>query len=151
MSKKYLISSCLAGKNCTYKASNHYIAELSELVKNNQAVIACPEVLGGLPIPRKSAEIIYNTKKQMLVKTIDGEDVTAQFLKGAKATLQIAQNNDVDVAIMQPRSPSCGCGKVYDGTFTRTMTEADGITVAMLKEHGVKVVTPEQFLNMKVK
>ncbi len=143
---KYLISSCLIGINCNYKGSNTYIKELKELVQNGEAIVACPEVLGGLPVPRKSCEITKNTDDCVKVENTDGEDVTEQFIKGANKTLKIAQENNIKIAIMQPRSPSCGCGKIYDGTFSKTMISGDGITVTTLKKHGIKVLTPEQFL-----
>jgi uncharacterized protein YbbK (DUF523 family) len=98
----------------------------------------CPEVLGGLSIPRVPCEI-----KDGRVYTRDGRDVTEEFYLGAKKTLEIARAAGAKRAFLKQRSPSCGCGKVYDGSFSGKIVPGDGITAALLKQNGIEVITEE--------
>ena len=119
-----------------------------ELFKDGKLIPVCPEKLGGLPIPRPPAEIKNGQGRDVLagkarVKNKSGKDVTVNFIKGAKEVLKIAKALEVKEAILKARSPSCGCDKIYDGTFTGKLTRGDGVTTALLKKNKIKVITEE--------
>lgn len=133
-----LVSACLVGINCRYNGKSQTIPALVEMVRRGEAIPVCPEILGGLPTPRTPAE-------QQGDKVIDqnGKDVTAEFEKGAGETLKIAKMAQANEAILKARSPSCGANKVYDGTFTHTVINGDGVTARLLKQNGISVITDE--------
>lgn len=131
---KILVSACLLGADCKYNQKNNDCQRVRELIKEHEIVPVCPEIMGGLPTPRIPAEICGDR-----VITKDGRDVTAQYQKGASETLKLAKLYGCNLAVLKERSPSCGCGMVYDGTFSKTLTEGDGITAALLKKNGIQV------------
>ena len=136
--KPKICSACLLGHPCRYDGKskpNKIVIQLSKVVK---LIPVCPEELGGLPTPRPASEI-SNGK----VTTCEGTDVTAEFQKGAEAVLKIAKENNCTEAILKQRSPSCGCGQIFDGTFSETKIAGDGITTRLLKENNIKIVTEE--------
>lgn len=137
---KYLVSACLMGENCKYNGGNNYHEALVEFLKGKDVILVCPEVLGGLPIPRASAEI----KDGRVINTKD-EDVTQAFLNGAYQALNIAQEAAIDVAILQSRSPSCGKGKRYSGSFDGQLVKGNGIFVDLLEKEGYVVYDVEDF------
>ena len=120
---KILVSACLLGIDCKYNAKNNKNEQVLKLLKDHDLVPVCPEIMGGLPTPRIPAEIHQN---KVIAK--DGKDVT-----------KLAKLYNCHTAILKEKSPSCGCGKVYDGTFTGTLINGDGITARLLKEHGIKI------------
>lgn len=130
----YLVSACLAGRACRYDGTACPVPELKRLVDAGLAMAVCPEELGGLPTPRPPAEIRGNR-----VVTRDGRDVTAQFERGAEQTLTFARSRNLRRAILKDRSPSCGCGLIYDGTFSGSLTAGDGVAAAKLREAGIIV------------
>ena len=137
-----LVSACLLGVNCQYNGESDFTRELLDFLKDRGEFIAiCPEVLGGLTIPRDGAEIIGDK-----VKTVKGNDVTKEFLAGAEKVLKFAKENNVDFAILKAKSPSCGVGMIYDGTFSRKLIEGYGITAALLKKNKIKVLTEKDFI-----
>ena len=129
-----LISACLMGINCRYNGKSEKINELEELKNKYNLIPVCPEIYGGLKTPRNPSEIVNNR-----VVTNSGEDVTKEYKKGAEEILRFAKFYDCKYAILKERSPSCGYGKIYDGTFTGTLIDGDGITARLLKEHGIKI------------
>ena len=129
------VSACLLGENCKYNGGNNYSEKTLESVKGHEVVPVCPEVLGGLPIPRKSAEIVDG-----VVRHKDGSSVDAEFRDGAKKALQILLNKKAEIVILQSRSPSCGVGTIYDGTFSGNLISGNGVFVELLKQNGIKVV-----------
>ena len=133
-----LVSACLAGINCNYKGEHKANKKVMELVKNNEAVTVCPEQLGGLPTPRIPVEIIDGKAIRK-----DGVDVTDEFQQGARKTLEKCIQHGCKKAILKSFSPSCGCGKIYDGTFTGTVIDGDGFTTKLLKQHGIEVVSSD--------
>lgn len=141
---KYLISSCLMGENCKYSGGNNLSQALVDFMKNKDYICVCPEVLGGLPTPRACAEI-----KDGRVINTDHEDVTEAFMKGAGIALQIAQQEHIDLAILQPRSPSCGKGKRYSGNYDGTLIDGNGVFADLLEEHQITVMNVEEFLENK--
>jgi uncharacterized protein YbbK (DUF523 family) len=145
MSQPWLVSACLLGKHCRYDGSHKLNDAVVALAERQKLIPVCPEELGGLPIPRPPSEITGGDGAGVLagkarVVTKQGEDVTPCFLKGANEVLKIAQAHNINKAILKTRSPSCGCGEIYDGTFSGKMRAGDGVTTALLKKHGVEVV-----------
>lgn len=138
---KILISACLVGENVKYNGKNNFHETAKKLVDDGLAVSVCPEVLGGLSIPRVPSEIIGDN-----VFTENGDDVTNEFMSGAQKTLEIALKHECDLAILQSRSPSCGSKVIYDGSFSRKLIEGQGVTTKLLREHGIRVVTLEEYI-----
>ena len=143
-----LLSACLAGIPCTYAAEAKTRAWALALVAEGRAVPVCPEVAGGLPVPRPEAEIAGGDGGDVLdgaarVVSMEGEDVTANYLSGAEAALASARMSGARLAVLKARSPSCGCGAIYDGTFTGRRTPGDGVTAAALKREGLDVLNDE--------
>jgi len=135
---KYLVSACLMGDNCKYDGGNNLDNKVVEFLKDKEYIMVCPECLGGLNIPRIPSEIVG---KKVINK--EGIDVTKQYELGAIKTLRIAKENNCQCAIFKSRSPSCGCGEVYDGTFSKKMIKNDGTTTKLLKENGIMVINNE--------
>jgi purine nucleoside phosphorylase len=132
------VSACLLGENCKYNGGNNYNKKLVDFVKDHEVIPICPEVFGGLPTPRKPAEIVDG-----IVKLESGLSVDKEFKKGAEKALGIILKNQVDLVILQSRSPSCGVNKVYDGTFTGKIIDGQGIFTKILKENEVPVIDVE--------
>lgn len=130
-----LVSACLLGVNCKYNQKNNQCLQVIELKREHHLIPICPEIMGGLPTPRTLAEV-----KGERVITRSGEDVTECFQKGAREALKMAEQFDCTYAILKEKSPSCGSGRIYDGTFTKTLIDGDGITAQLLKKHDVFVV-----------
>ena len=139
---KIIVSACLLGENCKYNGLNNFHQKLSDFLKNYEVIKVCPEVMGELPTPRVPGEI-----KGDKVINLDGFDVTNEYQKGALKTLEIARQNDIKIAILKSNSPSCGCGKIYDGTFSKTLIDGDGITSKLFKEKGILVLNEENFMD----
>ncbi len=140
-----LVSACLAGVNCRYSGGSCEDRTIADLVRQGKALPVCPELLGGLPTPRPSCEIVQDIVKGPRVLSRDGRDFTAEFNKGAKKTLAIAKAVGAHKAILKSRSPSCGCGLIYDGTFTNRLISGNGMAAELLIAHGVKVYTENDF------
>lgn len=136
---KILISACLCGLRCRYDGKSIYYEKLDQLNQAHTLIPVCPEILGGLPTPRPPAEIQHHR-----VMTCLGTDVTPQYKKGAEEALKIAKMLHCSCAILKERSPSCGCGKIYDGTFSKTLKSGDGITAGILKQAGIKIFGESQ-------
>jgi len=141
-----LVSACLAGCECRFDGGANPTRKVSELVAQGRAIQVCPEEGGGLPTPRPPAEIVGGDGHDVLagrarVMTQDGRDVTEMYVAGAQKALAVARTAGVTKAILKSRSPSCGSGVIYDGTFSRTQIEGDGVTAALLQAHGIEVVT----------
>ena len=135
---KVLVSKCLLGFNCRYKGDNCKNDKLLEFLKDKEVIGVCPEVEGGLPTPRDPSERVANK-----VISSKGKDVTAEYQKGAKFALKLAQDNNVDLVIFKAKSPSCGCGLIYDGTFSGNKIPGNGVTTELLLKNGFKVITEE--------
>ncbi len=134
--EKILVSSCLLGLNCRFDGENNYSKEIDEFLKDYEVVPVCPEIMGGLPTPRIGAERVGDK-----VFTKEGRDVTAQYKKGAEEVLFLAKKYNIKKALFKLRSPSCGSNKIYDGTFTNTVTDGNGVTAELLKENGIEIIT----------
>ncbi len=134
-----LVSACLLGRLCNHRGAASPRADVEALGERFRLVPVCPEVEGGLPVPRPAAEIVPDGR----VRTVDGDDVTAEYRAGAEVAVELARGNDVAGAVLKARSPSCGSAQVYDGTFTRTLVPGDGLTAAALRAAGFDVVSEE--------
>jgi len=144
-----LISACLLGIKCSWDGQDiHKSDKVIELLNSEKLMPICPEQLGGLRTPRAPQEIQGGTGEDVLdgkckVLNINGEDVTQKFIAGAVEALKIAGLFHIREFIGKSRSPSCGCGQIYDGTFSRKLIDGDGVTTALLKRNGIRVVTEE--------
>lgn len=134
-SYKYIVSACLAGEKCRYDCQAKPRQNVIDLVQAGEAIAVCPEQLGGLPTPRPPAEEV----SPMIFKTIDGDNVTKEYLKGASEASLLAKNSGVTKAFLKSKSPMCGNGTVYDGTFKGKLVKGDGVFTRMLKELGIEV------------
>ena len=129
-----LISACLLGAQCRYDGQSKPVLEMVALSEQFDLVPVCPEQLGGLPTPRTPAERIEER-----VITQDERDVTAEYRRGAEQALHLARLCGCRIALLKERSPSCGSGTIYDGTFSGGLTAGDGVTAALLRENGIAV------------
>ena len=132
------VSACLLGENCKYSGGNNYSERVIEYIKGHEVVSICPEVLGGLTIPRDPAEIVDG-----VVKHKDGSSVDKEFRDGAKKALEILKDKGAEFVILQSRSPSCGVDSIYDGTFSGKLIPGNGVFVELLKSEGLKVIDVE--------
>ncbi len=132
---KILVSACLLGENCKYNAGNNENKKILELAKEHTLIPICPECFAGLPIPRAPSEI-----KNGKVYSKDGIDLTEAFCDGAEKALYIAEESGCQLAILKERSPSCGFGEIYDGSFTGKTVKGNGIAAQLLYEHGITIL-----------
>ena len=142
--KIYLVSACLLGLPTRYDGGDNRCPSLLRLGRRCRLIPVCPEQLGGLPTPRRPAEICGGDGHAVLrgeaaVKDSAGRDVTEQFLRGAAAALKLARLFGAAGAILQWGSPSCGSGLIRDGSFSGRRRVGDGVTAALLKRHGIPV------------
>ena len=149
MLKKILVSACLLGVNTKYNGKSNYNADVLALDQKVIFIPICPEQLGGLPTPRSQVEIEFGDGNDVLagrarVVTADGEERTASFLLGARETLQLAVILGADAALLKARSPSCGYGEIYDGTFHGGRKSGNGVAATLLIQAGIPVFTEEQ-------
>ena len=135
---KVLVSACLLGENCKYNGGNNYSKKLEEFLKDKEYLAVCPEVLGGLSIPRHPCEIVDG-----VVMNSAGENVDREFREGAAKALEIAEKEHIDLAVLQQRSPSCGAGVIYDGSFSGNKIPGNGVFAEALIKKGFKVIREE--------
>ncbi|BBA51805.1 DUF523 domain-containing protein [Fusobacterium varium] len=131
---KILVSACLLGVECRYNGKGELKKDIEMLLKEHELIPVCPEQLGGLATPRDPAEIQDN---KIITKT--GVDVTKEYLKGAEEVLKLAKLYNCSTAILKERSPSCGYGKIYDGTFSKILIDGNGAAADLLIKNGIKV------------
>lgn len=132
---KILVSACLLGVRCRYDGKSKPHPAVERLMEQHTLIPVCGEIFGGLPTPRVSAE-----RQGERVVTADGRDVTAAYRRGAEEVLRLAERYGCTAAILKERSPSCGSGRIYDGTFTGTLTDGWGVTAELLRDHGICVI-----------
>ena len=133
---RILVSACLLGIYCRYDGREKQNEAVLALKERHELVPFCPEIYGGLPTPREPSEIL-----QGRVRTRSGRDVTAEYEKGAAATVQVCQMLQCDCAILQDRSPSCGVGTIHNGLFDGGLVAGDGVTAAALRKAGIRIYT----------
>lgn len=155
--ERILVSGCLLGEAVRYNGGNKRCEDeiLQKWIEEGRVVSVCPEVAGGLGIPRPPAEIVNgagglkvlnNTAK---VLDFNGRDVSEEFIKGAKYALELAKSKNIKIAILKEGSPSCGSSFIYDGTFTGKRVANPGVTVALLQEVGIKVFSENQIIEVE--
>lgn len=133
-----MVSACLLGDNVKYNGGNNRHEKVLEYIKGHEVVPVCPEMLGGLPVPRAPGEI-----QDGIVRNEDGTSVDYEYRTGAAKALEIAESERIDMAILQSRSPSCGVNQIYDGSFTGRKIKGMGVFARLLSEKGYKVVDAE--------
>ena len=142
---KIAVSACLLGENCKYNGGNNYSEKVAEFVKDHEVVAVCPEVMGGLPTPRESSEIVDG-----VVRHKDGVSVDEEFRKGAENALEKVLENGVELVILQSRSPSCGVKEIYDGTFSGKLIPGQGVFAKLLSENNIRVLDVSELSNTMV-
>lgn len=146
-----LVSACLLGIDCNYKDTNKKNDKVLSLINQHNLIPICPEQMGGMTTPRTPSEIISGK-----VLNKNGEDVTQNYQKGADMSLYLAKLYDVKYAILKANSPSCGYGKIYDGTFSGTLIDGNGICADILSKNGIKIFNENNIdlllteLNLKI-
>lgn len=141
--EKILISACLLGKPCRYDGKAKPYERIEALKKKYELIPVCPEIYGGLSTPRPPAEI----KDGRVVNKV-GADVTKEYTRGALETLNLAKEHNITLAILKERSPSCGKGKVYDGSFSGALTDGNGIATDLLIKNGITVLGESAIENL---
>lgn len=135
---KIMVSACLLGENVKYSGGNNRHEKVLRYVEGHEVIPVCPEVMGGLPIPRAPGEIVDG-----VVRNEDGTSVDFEYRSGAANALEIAEKEGIGLAILQSRSPSCGVNQIYDGTFTGCKIKGSGVFAQLLKDNGFKVLDAE--------
>ena len=144
MKEKVIVSACLIGKNCKYNGLNNENQKIINFLLDKEIVPVCPEVMGGLSVPRLKSEIDFNDKNKVINEV--GNDVTFYFEKGAQKAMEIVLKSGASLAIVKEKSPSCGKNKIYNGKFNGELIDGSGVFTRLLKEKGIKVLTEEDFV-----
>lgn len=152
----FVISACLVGVNCKYNGGNNLDPRCKQLLNKYDVKLICPEQAGGLPCPRPPAEIvgmgggigIWNGTARVI--DANGQDVTEEFKQGALACLEVIKcQPNIEAVILKSRSPSCGVGSIYDGSFSRKTVAGDGVAAALFRQHGYKVFDVDEYFKAK--
>lgn len=137
---KVLVSACLLGRNYKYNGGNNLNPKVIEFLKNKETIEICPEILAGMNIPRASAEIVNGC-----VTEINGKNVHSEYVRAIELALEMIKNENIDLAILQSRSPTCGINKIYNGCFNGTLVRGNGLFAKALIDMGIKVLDSEEF------
>ena len=137
------VSGCLVGINCKYSGGNNFNEKIFNMVKEGKAIPICPEQLGGLSTPRNPSEIKIIDGKRRVIDN-QNNDVTENFKRGANEVLELAKKLNIKKAILQPRSPSCGVGKIYSGNFDGKLVDGNGILAELLIKNGIEVISCDE-------
>ncbi len=146
-----LISACLLGNKCRYNGKSYDLPAFVDSLRPFFVIPVCPEILGGLPIPRAPSEInkgagddVWEGKALVIAK--NGADFTSEFKAGALKTLELSRTHGAIIAIFKENSPSCGCTRIYDGSFSGRLVPGQGVTVSLLEKNGIKVISEKNWL-----
>ncbi|MBN2366325.1 MAG: DUF523 domain-containing protein [Calditrichaeota bacterium] len=149
--EKILISACLIGKNVRYDGENVKLKSsiIERWLTEDRLVPVCPEVEGGLAVPRPPAEIVWGSGEDILdgkslIRNRAGKDVTEYYLRGSQTGLETARRNHIKIAVLKTRSPACGLYEIYDGSFSRNLKPGKGVFTALLIRHGIKIFTESE-------
>ena len=148
-SKRSLVSACLAGINCTFRGKNNLNDKIKRLADSGTAIVLCPEVSALLGVPRENIELFGGDGNDVLdgkAKAVSssGRDVTKDLVAGAYKVLEAVKRYNIREAILKSNSPTCGVGRIYDGTFSNTLKNGDGVLAALLKRNGIIVSTEKE-------
>ncbi|MEH7613170.1 DUF523 domain-containing protein [Gottfriedia acidiceleris] len=148
-----LVSSCLAGLEVRYNGSHSLDNRIQKLLQENRAITVCPELLGGFLTPREPAEIVGGDGEDVLdrkAKVVEksGRDVTELYIKGAYHTLRKAQEVNATIIVLKEYSPSCGSAMIYNGEFKAKKVVGNGVTTALLKRNGLRVISEEKLTDI---
>ncbi|ENK0837696.1 DUF523 domain-containing protein [Clostridium botulinum] len=135
---KVLVSACITGCNCKYNGGNNLNPKVVEFLKDKEIIEICPEMLVGMSIPRDSAEIVDGC-----VTECNGRNVHREYEKGVELALKEIKDENIDLAILQSRSPTCGVNKIYDGSFNGKLIKGNGLFAKALIDKGYKVIDSE--------
>ncbi len=135
---KILVSACLLGENCKYNGGNNYNQNVVDYCKGQEVISVCPEIMAGLGAPRDSAELVEG-----IVKTKNGRDIDDEFRQGVTLAMEYVRKENIDLAVLQSRSPTCGVNQIYDGSFQGQLIQGKGIFTAALEEDGYRVMDAE--------
>jgi uncharacterized protein YbbK (DUF523 family) len=151
MKPKILISACLLGLPVRYDGQSKAIFSkyINDWRQNDQLIVVCPEVVGGLSTPRPAAEVI--SRQPILVSTAAGVNVTQEFVSGAEQALKLCMQHQIQYAILKERSPSCGSKYNYDGSFSKRLVKKMGVTAQLLFEHGIEIYNEESINDLYLK
>ncbi len=141
---KIAVSACLLGHNVKYSGGNNRNEELIDLLKDHEVVFLCPETAGGLGVPRDASE-----RQADRVVSCTGKDVTAEYNRGTELCMQEIIAEDVQLVILKARSPACGKGRIYDGTFSHTLIERDGTLAEAVRAAGLPFFSEEEIADIK--
>ena len=147
-----LVSACLAGEKCRYNAEHRLHPVIAELSKKGKIIAICPEVMGGLTIPRLACEITNADAQAVLdskakVLNLAGEDITEAVLRGCCKALDVAKKNKIKLAVLKDKSVCCAVEKMYDGSFQSRLVNGKGILTLLLEHDGIKVVNSKAVLS----
>lgn len=153
---RFVVSACLIGKHCFFDGRAGCNQQVKELYAKGEAIALCPEELGGLKTPRPPAEIVGGTGNDVLAGRAfafnkEGKDVSINYIRGSRAFLQLASDYGISQAILKARSPCCGKGMIYDGTFTHSLRNGSGVTASLLLKNGFEVFSDEEYSRMCVR
>jgi len=143
----YIISACLLGEKCRYNGEGFFSEEVKRMTEGHRYISVCPEVEGGFSVPRPPVELLEGRAIRP-----DGEDITEEFLRAANMVWDriqseaAASGEKIELAVLKARSPSCGAGTIYDGTFSGKRVSGDGVFAALLREKGIKVISEEDLI-----
>lgn len=138
MGKKLLVSACLLGRNCKYNGGNNYCAAVAEFVKDKEIIEVCPEVQSGMSIPRTPIELVNG-----VLMDRDGNDVDARLRAAVAQAMESIKDQEIDCAVLQSRSPTCGVNQIYDGSFSGKLISGSGVFAKALKDAGYRVIDAE--------
>ena len=138
MGKKILVSACLLGRNCKYNGGNNYCAAVAEFVKDKEIIEVCPEVQSGMSIPRTPIELVNG-----VLMDRDGNDVDARLRAAVAQAMESIKDQEIDCAVLQSRSPTCGVNQIYDGSFSGKLISGSGVFAKALKDAGYRVIDAE--------
>jgi uncharacterized protein YbbK (DUF523 family) len=146
-----IVSACLMGDKCRYDGESKPCSKVISFVSGHEVLKVCPECLGLLPIPREPSEIVNGdglgvVNGECKVRSRSFVDVSSHFLKGAEEVLNLCRKFEPSAIILKSKSPSCGCGMIYDGTFSGKLKKGDGVTTALLKKNGFLVITEQDLV-----
>lgn len=139
--RRFVVSACLVGAACRYDGQSQPFEPARELIRRGLALPVCPEQMGGLPTPRVPCEQVRGEDGAIRIMDADGEDRTEAFERGAREALDLLRLYGAQAALLKAHSPSCGCGMIYDGTFSGARVPGNGLFAQLLQDEGLEVFT----------